>query len=59
MSNYIDTIGFNSWKSGNVDAKRHLQDHGGERCVVRNRAGQIVAKARRGKDGKPYSVTIK
>ena len=59
MSKYVVGIGLNRWESDSRDAKNHLQDHGGERCTVRNQAGKIVAEARMGEDGKPYSVSVK
>jgi len=56
MKKYIIVIGLNEYESTSRDAKKHLRDHGGEKCTVWCN-DKKVSEARRA-ENKIYSCTV-
>jgi len=58
MKRYIVEIdGMNQFESTSCDAKKHLRDHGGNKCSVFYK-DQKVSEARNGPEFGIHSVTI-
>ena len=54
---YTVEIGMNQFESESRDAKKHLRDHGGEKCTVW-KGDKKVSEARNSPEFGIYSVTI-
>lgn len=56
---YIVMIdGWKACESTSRDSKKHLQNHGGNRCAVYTKSDKLVSEARRDEGGNIYRCYI-